>query len=321
MILLTGADGFLGLQLIKYLNDKEIDVKALVRSTSLERQSYKHVTYCFGDLLDITSLESAMEGVSHIIHCAGFVSFQPKDKDLLFKINIEGTSNVVNVALHHKVKKIVFISSIEAFDIKLTDKIINESTKIDINQLSTTYGITKRLAEIEIWRGMAEGLMATIINPGGIIHGSHYSAHPMMMIPFAEKGMTYHMNGFAPLIDMQDLCEIIYKATFDDKYNGEQYIAIAENVAFENLLNILIQNLKVPYKPKILPPFMQVMGVVFEFLKSKVTRKNARLTKEYVHLAKRKTIFDNKKITSHFQLKFKPISLSLQEAIEAYKSK
>jgi nucleoside-diphosphate-sugar epimerase len=321
MVLVTGADGFLGFQIVKYLSGKGIQVRALVRNKNKQRAEIKNVTYCFGDLLDISSLEEAIKGVDNIIHSAAMVSFQPKDKDALYKINVEGTANVVNVALHYQVKKIVFISSVEALDIEQKDHIVTESIKLEIKHISTTYGITKHLAEREIWRGIAEGLEGVILNPGGIIHGSHFNAHPMMMVPYTEQGLTYHMEGFAPFIDMSDFLQITYRALTEEKFNSQQYIAISENVPFGELVNMLIESLQVQYKPKILPTYMQQLGLAFEYIKSKITGKEARLTKEYLHLAKRKTRFSNKKITTDFQLNYKPIRLSLQEAVTAYKQK
>lgn len=321
MVLVTGADGFLGSQIIRYLSKQGIQVRALVRNPERKREQIENVTYFFGDILDIPSLEEAISGVECIVHSAAFVSFQPGDKDKLYKVNVEGTANVVNIALHHKVKKIIHISSVEALDIIGPGQMIDEKVKLDIKQISTTYGVTKHLSEREIWRGMAEGLEVVILNPAGIVHGSHFNSHPMMMIPLTEKGLTYYMDGYAPFVDMEDLCNIIYRSLAEDTFNGNQYIAVTENFAFKDLVHLLIEVLQVPFKAKPLSPVMQVLGLGFEFLKSKITGKDAQLTKEYLYLGKRKNRFNNKKITTDFQLNLKPIRLSLQEAVALYRKK
>lgn len=321
MVLVTGADGFLGSKIIRHLSTQGIEVRALVRNPERKREQIENVTYIFGDILDIPSLEEAVSGVESIVHSAAFVSFQPKDKDKLYKVNVEGTANVVNVALHHKVKKIVHISSVEALDILGPGQLIDEKVKLDIQQISTTYGVTKHLSEREVWRGMAEGLEVVILNPAGIIHGSHFNSHPMMMFPLTEQGLTYYMDGYAPFIDMEDMCKIVYRSLTEDTFNGNQYIAVTENIGFKDLVSLLIKVLNVPFNAKPLPRVMQLLGLGFEFFKSKITGKDAQLTKEYLYLGKRKNRFNNKKITTDFQLNLKPIRLSLQEAVALYRKK
>src|SRR5687768_15032438 len=96
MILVTGATGFLGAELIHQLSTAKYKVRALKRKESLIPtliESNKDIDWVVADINDISALEDAFEGITQVYHCAAFISFNPKDKSKLLRINIEGTSN------------------------------------------------------------------------------------------------------------------------------------------------------------------------------------------------------------------------------------
>lgn len=172
MIFVTGGTGFLGRHLLRKLADSDEPIRALIRDGSTIPPACHlpgKVEWVPGDVLDIPSLEEHMEGCSSVYHCAGLVSFEKKDRDRLMKINVEGTANVVNVALVKTIQKLVYVSSIAAIGRPAASNEISESTEWDFNGNQTNYGISKYLAEREVWRGLAEGLNAVIVNPSVII--------------------------------------------------------------------------------------------------------------------------------------------------------
>ena len=97
------------------------------------------------------------------------MSLADYDKDELFKTNIEGTSNVVNICLKHKVKKLLYLSSISSISADKDVEIINESHSWDNNRNYTFYAYSKYASELEVWRGSQEGLNVIIVNPGLIL--------------------------------------------------------------------------------------------------------------------------------------------------------
>ncbi|MFN8239020.1 MAG: NAD-dependent epimerase/dehydratase family protein, partial [Chitinophagales bacterium] len=159
MVLITGASGFLGGELVKQLVANGESVRILVRPTS----NIAHFTPILdkieiaqGDILDIPSFEAALEGIDKIYHSAAIIGYDNSYYDAMYKTNVEGTANVVNVALTKGIKKILHVSSIAAIGGKPEER-ITEETKWEKNQWTTHYGITKMLAEREIWRGIQEG--------------------------------------------------------------------------------------------------------------------------------------------------------------------
>ena len=106
MIFVTGASGLVGSHLIQSLLAKGKLVKALYRRQIPHFEGAEKVHWVAGDLLDMSSLMDAMEGVQQVYHCAAIVSFSPKDAPAMLKANQEGTANVVNICIDKKIEKI-----------------------------------------------------------------------------------------------------------------------------------------------------------------------------------------------------------------------
>ena len=182
MVLVTGGTGLLGSHLLVRLVQSHDIVRVLYRSTAKKESVQKVFTYYFkteaaqfleklewveGDILDLYTLGQAFEGVTHVYHCAGFVSFAQRDFTKLMKINREGTANVVNFCLKYNIQKLVHVSSTAAIGGD-DEQVISEQTKWIQSPETSGYSISKYSAEKEVWRGIEEGLKAVIVNPSVI---------------------------------------------------------------------------------------------------------------------------------------------------------
>ena len=164
MILVTGGTGMLGAHVIEALYKQGLRVRAIYRSQI--PTTLAHAAEWFkADILDVIALEEAMEDITHVYHCAGYVSFNAKDKSELYQINVEGTANIVNACLDAHIKKLVHVSSVAALGRIRPGQMINESMNWTEETSNSEYGKTKYLGEVEVWRGIGEGLNAVIIKP------------------------------------------------------------------------------------------------------------------------------------------------------------
>ena len=127
---------------------------------------YQKIEWVAANITEIPQLTQAFQGITHVYHCAAFVSFNPKHYHALKKANIEGTANVVNIALANDVKKMCYVSSIATLGKSLNGESITEETPWNPEDKNSVYSITKYGAEMEVWRGTQEGLDAVIVNPG-----------------------------------------------------------------------------------------------------------------------------------------------------------
>ncbi|MEO7209822.1 MAG: NAD-dependent epimerase/dehydratase family protein, partial [Chitinophagaceae bacterium] len=139
-VLITGATGLVGSHLLHSLLQKNIPVKALFHNTKPIETEVENVEWVQADILDISSLENAMQDVLQVYHCAALVSYDPKDKNALFKTNVEGTANVVNAAINSSIEKIVYVSSVSALGRLREKEQVNESMEWTQETSNSEYG-------------------------------------------------------------------------------------------------------------------------------------------------------------------------------------
>src|SRR4026208_855111 len=172
-ILVTGGNGFLGSYIIKELIEKSFSVRAIRRGSKLPfyipEEILNKVQWIEGDILDVVSLEEAMDNIDTVIHSAAVVSFVKKDREQMYRVNVEGTANVVNIALEKNVRRFIYVSSVAALGRTATGGTVNEEKKWEASKTNTHYGKSKHNGELEVWRGISEGLNGVILNPSTIL--------------------------------------------------------------------------------------------------------------------------------------------------------
>ena len=211
-ILVTGGTGFLGAYIIKNLVEKNFPVKAIRRSAKIPffipQNIFEKVEWVEGDILDVVSLDEAMKGVDSIIHSAAIVSFTKKNRKEMYKVNVEGTENVVNLALENKIRRIIHISSVAALGRTGKTATVDEEKSWEENSNNTHYAISKHHAEMHVWRGFAEGLTGLILNPSTILgYGDwHQSSCAIFKNTYHEfPWFTKRVNGFVGVEDVAEL--------------------------------------------------------------------------------------------------------------------
>ncbi|MCK5264518.1 MAG: NAD-dependent epimerase/dehydratase family protein, partial [Candidatus Thorarchaeota archaeon] len=112
-VLVSGATGFLGGKTIELILKEGHEVVALVRSTSNTEGLPKNIEIREADLFDEASLESAVQDVDAVIHFAAYFDFYPRDEELMFKVNVEGTKNLMNACVGTQVQRFIYCSTTE----------------------------------------------------------------------------------------------------------------------------------------------------------------------------------------------------------------
>ncbi|MGY5863527.1 MAG: NAD-dependent epimerase/dehydratase family protein [Candidatus Thorarchaeota archaeon] len=165
-VLVTGASGYLGGRIISKLLEDEHQVVGMVRSTSNIEGLPKEVEIKEADLFDIISLEEAVKGIDVVIHLAAYFDFYPRDKELMFKVNIEGTKNLMNACVGTDVERFIYCSTTETMG-GIRFPPATEDTEL---RPDYSYGESKILAEEAIREITADtGLAHIILRPTGVI--------------------------------------------------------------------------------------------------------------------------------------------------------
>src|SRR4051794_33690802 len=248
-ILVTGATGLVGSHLIKALVRCKKNVKALYRTSVPQFENADEVEWFQGDILDITSLEVAMQNVKKIYHCAANVSFNPKQRKILHATNIEGTANVVNACLENNVEKLLYVSSVSALGRKRVKEFISEQTQWSEETNNSEYGRTKYFAEMEVWRGIGEGLKAVIVNPTIILGAADWSKSSSAIFKNVYKEFPWYTEGVTGFVDVEDVVKVMISLMESD-ISGERFIISCANLSYGEVFTKIAQafNKKIPHK-------------------------------------------------------------------------
>ncbi|MCB0663136.1 MAG: NAD-dependent epimerase/dehydratase family protein, partial [Saprospiraceae bacterium] len=239
-ILVTGGTGFVGSYLLRYLVEKGYsNVFALKRETSpmdMVAPVQDKIKWLTGDLLDVPFLEEALEGKSYVFHCAAVVSFKIGESDEMIRINEEGTANIVNVSNFHGIKKLVHVSSIAALGRPKDGAWINEKTSWETSKLNTNYAISKFLSELQVWRGIAEGLTAAIVNPSLILGGGFWDKGTAQMFPTLDKELPFYTPGGSGVVDVRDVAKFMI-LLMESEEHSKRFLLNSENVTYLELFS------------------------------------------------------------------------------------
>ncbi|MBC9931614.1 NAD-dependent epimerase/dehydratase family protein [Chitinophaga qingshengii] len=320
MILVTGGTGFLGSYLIRSLVAAGKPVRALYRtapSPRLQDLSGK-IEWIQGDILDVCVLEDAMQGVTQVYHCAAIVSFQPGNADNLMKINVEGTANVVNMALDAGVKKMVYVSSVASIGRAKEQAAIDEDCEWEESSNNSRYSISKFQGEMEVWRGIAEGLDAVIVNPSIILGAGFWDEGSGTLIKNAWKEFPYYTEGVNGFVDVHDVVKAMIML-MDSSVSGERFILSADNWGYRQLFTTMAHALGKKPPHIAAKPWMAAIVWRLEKLRGMFTGKQPLVTKETARTAQLKVYYDNQKIKNTLpDFHFRPLEETIQEIAAAF---
>ncbi|MDB5203202.1 MAG: dihydroflavonol-4-reductase [Ferruginibacter sp.] len=295
MILVTGGAGLLGNELIQMLLAQGKPVKAIYNKTRLKDFHSGLLIQVQADILDVIALEEVMEGVTELYHCAGLVSFVNKDEQRLYKVNVEGTANVVNAALNANVSKMVHVSSVAALGRIREGKWIHEKMQWTPETSNSKYGHSKHLGEMEVWRGIAEGLNAVIVNPVIILGPADWNEGSTKMFKSAYEEFPWYTDGVTGFVDVRDVAAAMIQL-MDSAISSERFIVSAENMSYRSLFEMMAKAFgkKPPYKK--VTPFIASAVSTLGTIKSLFTGVAPLITKETAATAMATVYFDNSKL-------------------------
>lgn len=323
IVLVTGASGFVGSHLVKYLSARGEPVRALYNShpPTGDLATLPGVTWMRCDLLDIFDVEDAMKGVTEVYHCAAIVSFKKEDKEQLLHFNVESTAHVVNEALLQQVRKMVYVSSIASLGRSKEGMPINEEEQWEESKYNSVYAHSKHEAELEVWRGLGEGLEAVVVNPGIILGEGDWETGSANLVKMVYEEFPYYTQGVNAWVDVADVARVMYMLMKSD-IKGERFIVSAGNFSYKEIFTGLAEamNRKPPHRPagKLLSGILwRVMA-----LRKLFTGKTSSLTRETARTAQRKSNYDNTKLLNALpDFSYTPIKTTLSRVADAYMTK
>lgn len=295
MILVTGAGGLVGSHLVSQLAAAGKEVRALYRSSIPASEVSGKINWVKGDILDPISLEEALQGITEVYHCAAMVSFHPQKKELLHRINIEGTANVVNACINAGIRKLLFVSSVAALGRIREDKPIDETMNWSEETSNSEYGKTKYLAEMEVWRGIGEGLDAVIVNPVIILGAGDWEKGSSKIFKSAYDEFPWYTEGTGGFVDVADVVRAMIQL-MESPASAERFILCGHNLSYREVFTAIAKEFgKKPPRRKVTDVLAAIVWR-WAAVKSFFTGKEPLLTRETSHTARAKVVFSNSKL-------------------------
>lgn len=320
MILVTGGTGFLGAELLKQLTDRGLAVRALRREKSKIPALIQHNTlieWFNADINEPATLEEAFENVTQVYHCAAFVSLSSKHKKQLFHVNIDGTSNLVNLCMEHNCR-LLHVSSVAALGIAKKDNQITEKNFWEYDSKAHAYGLSKYEGEMEVWRGINEGLNAVIVNPSIIIGKNAGFEGSGAIFKLVKDGFSFYTNGASGFVAVEDVAKSMI-LLMDAEVSGERYIISAGNLHYKDLFTEIANGFGVKAPTKEAKPWM--LGLAWRALKlaSLFSKQAPSITKDTARSSITLSYYNNNKVIEQTGITFKPVRDCITEITQYLK--
>ncbi len=320
MILVTGANGFLGSHLIQLLSRQgHGNIRATYKTHLPENlKQLPNINWVTCDLLDVDAIYQVMEGVTHVYHCANIVSFNPNDAHALMHNNVECTANIVNASVEHGVQKFIFVSSVGAIARESEGKLITEKTPWLQNDSTSVYALSKYKAEMEVWRGNAEGLPIAIVCPSIILGEGNYDKGSAAVFKTVYKQFPFYTSGINGFVDVKDVALAMQVLLNSDVVN-QRFILSAGNYSYKSIFTKIALVLKV--KPPSIKAGAILSGIAWRWysVKKIFTGKQEILSRETAQTAQSIYEYDNSKFLNAFPaFKYRSIDETIERVCKDY---
>lgn len=335
MIFVTGATGLVGSHLLLDLLQQGKRVRAMKRPESDTRQVaktfgwytdqaeslFQTIEWVEGDLLDPYSMEEMLTGVDTIYHAAAMVSFRSSDRSRMLTSNVEGTANLVNAAISKGVRKMCHVSSVAALGKTKNGEPVTEGTNWIPGKRISSYSESKFFSEMEVWRGIEEGIESVIVNPSIIIGPGNWTTGSTTFYRAVNKGFPFYTKGVTGYVAVRDVTRAMLLLMSDEYFTickNQRFILSAENLSYKDFFSRVALALGKPQphiyaSPALLSAAWRIAGLMSIF-----TGKAPLITRETAQSANTVTHYDGSKIGQLTGFEYNGISEAIEFATQRF---
>ncbi|MGQ8335586.1 NAD-dependent epimerase/dehydratase family protein [Sunxiuqinia sp. A32] len=335
MIFVTGSTGLVGSHLLFDLVSKGENVRALKRSSSnlnwlkkifsyysdQHEKLFGQIEWVEGDILDYHSMEDLLSGVTEIYHCAAMVSFHSNDHDSMLNNNVKGTANLINAAIHNNVKKFCHISSIAALGKTQDGSEINEETYWIPSKQKSSYSLSKFFSEMEVWRGIEEGLEAVIVNPSIILGPGNWDIGSPKLFQAIGKGLKYYTKGETGFVDVRDVSQAMIQLMDEKNFSitrNQRFILNAGNLSYQEFFNKIADALQKPRPRTFASDLILQAAWRAARLASFFSRKRPTITRDTVSGSNSISHYNGRKITNAIDFQYKDLDETINDIAKLF---
>jgi nucleoside-diphosphate-sugar epimerase len=332
MILVTGATGLVGSHLLYSLLKDNQRVRAIHRSssnlntvrnlfanfTSEADRLFEKIEWVEANVTEIPALTDAFKDITHVYHCAAYISFNPKHYRKLKKANVEGTANIVNLCLANNVQKLCYMSSVATLGIPIKGDLINENTAWNPEDNNSVYAISKYGAELEVWRGAQEGLKTVIVNPGVILGEGSPNSGSSIIIKQAARSTSFYTSGGMGIVDVKDVVSASI-ALMESTTVNRNYVLVGKNLRYRDLLAELAIHLKKEAPRHHIPKWIFSFLRMGDWMSSKLLGTKRKLLKSTINSLYKTSYYDASRIEKEMNFKFTPYEETIKRVASNFR--
>ena len=320
LFLVTGAAGHLGNTLVRKLLALKKNVRCLVLPDEKNIPD-GDLEICYGDVRDKESLATLFDNPQDkaliVIHCAGIVSIATKYQQQVHDVNVGGTKNIVALCQQHKVKKLVYVSSVHAIPEKAKGETIIEVSVFNPDDVIGLYAKTKAEATNFVLLAAKSGLNASVVHPSGIVgpfdHGkSHVTT---LIIDYCKGRLTSGVNGGYDFVDVRDVADGII-ACYEKGESGECYILSNKRFSIKEFLFMLHEVTGKKEIKRFLPLWFVKLTAVLAEAYYKILRQPPLFTAYSIYTLNTNALFSHEKATSKLGYTTRDMRQTLKDTID-----
>jgi dihydroflavonol-4-reductase len=322
-VFLTGATGFVGAHVAKYLARQGADLRLLVRSTSnLANLEGLGAETAVGDLLKPESLRTAVRGCDAVMHVAADYRLWVRDPQTMYAANVEGTRALLQIAKDEGVRRVVYTSSVATMGFKSDGTIVDETTPVSLADMVGHYKRSKFMAEqvaIEAARG---GQSVMILNPTTPIGAQDIKPTPTgrIVVDFLNKKFPAYVDTGLNLVDVAEVARI-HAVALEQGRPGERYILGGENLTLKQILDKMSAITGLPSPTMKVPHGVAMVFAFFdEAITGRIRGKEPRATVEAVRMGQKKMFASSAKAQRELGFQIIPVYSALRAAIDWFRA-
>lgn len=314
----TGATGFVGGNLVRALLADGIQVRALVRPGSDQRNlAGLPVELVYGDLASQMSLTEQVAGCEVIFHVAAHYSLWRRDAAAIYRANVTGTENLLAAARKAGTKRFIHTSSVAAIGVPLPGTLGTEATQTTLAELVSDYKKSKYLAEQAALKAAREGLDVVIVNPSTPIGAHDVKPTPTgeIVLRFLQDRMPAYVHTGLNVIDVEDVARG-HLLAWQKGRTGERYILGNQNLTLKEMLQRLAAITGKP-APRFAVPHFLPLAVAFvdELILARYCGKIPQVSFDSVQMSRKSMYYDAAKAVRELGLPQQSIDRALEKAV------
>jgi dihydroflavonol-4-reductase len=322
-VFLTGATGFVGHHVAKALTREGAEMLMLVRRTSnlANLEGIAGETHV-GDLSDPESLRPALEGCDAVVHVAADYRLWIRDSESMYRINVDGTRDLLRLAREAGVPRFVYTSSVATMHFRTDGIVINEETPVSLGDMVGHYKRSKFMAEQQAIAAAQDGQQVIILNPTTPIGPNDRKPTPTgrIFVDFLKGRFPAYMDTGLNLVDVAEVARA-HVAALTLGQPGRRYILGGENLTLKQILDKMSAITGIP-SPTIRIPFAVAAAYAFfeEWITGRIRGREPRATLEEVRMGRKKMYASSAHAQQELGFRIMPVYPAMRAAIEWFRA-